>query len=83
MLPGGGPRWGMRREGEEGHHQPWLHASRSMSLAEVLILDLVMASLLYSSVMLISDKLRQLVAGLPWHVIRGFNLEQVKRLPER
>jgi hypothetical protein len=54
-----------------------------MSLAEVLILDLVMASLLYSSVMLISDKLRQLVAGLPWHVIRGFNLEQVKRLPER
>jgi hypothetical protein len=31
----------MRWEGEEGHRRPWLGASRSMSLAEVLILDLV------------------------------------------
>jgi hypothetical protein len=41
VLPRGGPRWGMRWEGEEGHRRPWLGASRSMSLAEVLILDLV------------------------------------------
>jgi hypothetical protein len=42
VLPGGGLKQGMRREGEAGHCRPWLCASRSMSLAEVLILDLVM-----------------------------------------
>jgi hypothetical protein len=45
VLPRGGSRQGMRREVEEGQCRRWLHASRSKSLAEVIILDLVAAVL--------------------------------------
>jgi hypothetical protein len=45
VLPRGGSRQGMRREVEEGQCRRWLRASRSKSLAEVIILDLVAAVL--------------------------------------